>query len=149
MWKDGQAQTALQHYSERLELADVLLAQDPSDANLRADRANALLGKADILLNAKDPAVQNWDQALNLANLAVTQTERRDPRPLSLLSQALRLKGSPGEALLVAEQAAKLLPPVDKRTEADKQTAEEIAFELAKSKAAASLRAKGGNTKRR
>jgi hypothetical protein len=149
LWKNNQTKEALQHYAERLKLADVLLARDPTDANLRADYANALLGNADILLNAKGATPQDWEKALDMARYAVTRTERRDPRLLLLLAQALRLNKLPAESLAVAEEAAKLLPPTDKRTKADEETADEIAFELERSKSAKALPHKSGAKKRR
>ena len=140
LWKDGQTQAAHQYSSERLKLAEGLLNQDPSDANLHSEYANALFNSADILLNGKDPAVQDWSAALELARYAVARTERRDPRLLALLAQALRLNKLPVEALATVEEAAKLLPPPEKRTGKDTATAEEIDFELRRSKAAASAR---------
>jgi tetratricopeptide (TPR) repeat protein len=137
LWRQNQSALALQHYTERLKLAEQLLSRDHEDANLRADYANALLGRADVLLNASEANVRNWPEALEIARFAVARTERRDPRLLSLLSQALRLNGFPAEALSTAQEAAKLLPPPEKRTNADKDTANEIAFELEKSKVAA------------
>jgi tetratricopeptide (TPR) repeat protein len=136
-WKDGQTQAAHQYSSERLKLAEELLNQDPSDANLHSDYANALFHSADILLNGKDPAVQDWPAALELARYAVARTARRDPRLLALLAQALRLNKLPVEALATVEEAAKLLPPPEKRTGNDALTAEEIDFELSRSKVAA------------
>lgn len=143
LWKEGQAQVALQHYTERLKLAEELLAHDPSDANLRSDYGNALFGYADILLNGGN-AVQDWPKALDTARHAVARTERRDPRFLALLAQALRLNNFPAEALAAAEEAAKLLPPQDKRTSDDNLTAKEIAFELSRSRTAASAYPKSG-----
>ena len=148
LWKSNQSQAALQHYSERLKLAERLLSQDQEDANLRADYANALLGKADLFLNAAEPSVRNWPAALEIARFAVARTARLDSRLLSLLAQALRLNNFPAEALAVAEEAEKLLPPPEKRAKTDHETAKEIAFELGKSKAAAS-RVQGGNAKRK
>lgn len=142
LWRIGQPQAALQHYTERLKLAEELLSHDPSDANLRSDFGQALFGYADILLNGGN-TVQDWPKALEMARDAVTRTGRRDPRLLALLAQALRLNESPIEALAVAEEAAKLLPPQDKRTEDDNRTAKEIAFELSKSRTA-SANSKGG-----
>jgi hypothetical protein len=137
LWKDSQTPAAYQFASERLKLAEELLNQDPSDANLHSEYGNALFQSADILLNSKDPAVQDWSAALELARYAVARTQRRDPRLLALLAEALRLNKLPVEALATIEEAAKLLPPPDKRTENDAVTAEEIAFELDRSKVAA------------
>ena len=149
LWRSGQEKEAFQHYAERLKLAEELVTNDPADANLNSDHANALLGYADILLNAKDTAVQNWTTALEMARNAVTRTERRDPRLLSLLAQALRLNNFPVEALSVAEEAAKLLPPEDKRSKDDRQTASEVSWEISRSRTAVSSLAKNGKPKAR
>lgn len=130
LWRTNQNLKALQRAGERWKLAEDLLNQDPLDANLRYDYGNALFGYADILLNVKDKNLQDWQKALELARSAVGRTERRDPRCLALLAQALRLNKSGAEAYAVAEEASKLLPPEDKRTQEDKEVAKEVEFEL-------------------
>ncbi len=147
LWKVGQPQQAVQHYAERLKLAEELLGQDATDANLRSDYGNALFGYADILLNGKDPAVENWPKALETARYAVLRTERRDPRFLALLAQALRLNDFPAEALAAAQEAEKLLPPPDKRTADDLLTAKEIDYELDRSRRAVPARPNNGSQK--
>ncbi len=139
LWKTGQNSQALQRAGERWKLAEDLLNHDPLDANLRYDYGKALFGYADILLNVKDKTLQDWPKALELARSAVIRTERRDPRPLALLAQALRLNKLPTEALATAAEAAKLLPPEDKRTVDDKAIATDVDYEL---KAAKGLRTK-------
>jgi len=106
---------------------------------------NALFGYADILLNGKDPAVQDWPRALETARYAVARTERRDPRLLGLLAQALRLNNFPAEAFAAAEEAAKLLPPPDKRTADDIATAKEIRLRTGRLKGVASAHPKSGS----
>jgi len=151
-WGMAQNQPALKLDAERLKLAEGLLNEDPTDATLGYDYANALFNYADILLNVKDSALQDWPQALELARDAVKRTARRDPRLLALLAQALRLNHFPAEAYAAAEEASQLLPPEDKRTERDKDTAKEITYELSKSKNAATKAAhdapKGRHQKR-
>ncbi|MGB8165969.1 MAG: tetratricopeptide repeat protein [Chthoniobacteraceae bacterium] len=143
LWNDHQPQAALPYFAERLKLAEELLAQDSKDANLRSDCGEALFGYADILLNGGN-AVQDWSKALETVRNAVTLTERRDPRFLALLAQALRLNNAPTEALAAAEEASKLLPPLEKRTKVDNRTAKEVAYELDKSRTAAAAHPKGG-----
>ena len=116
LWKVGQNQRAFDLALERLRLAEVLRSEDPNDAYLKFDYANALYFYADLLLNVSENHLQDWPKALELAQQAVTNTERRDPRLLALLAQALRFAKRVPEALAAAEEAAKLLPPEEKRT---------------------------------
>ena len=130
LWKSGQNAQALQRASERLKLAEELLDEDPSDPLLRVDCGNALFGYADILLNAKDSTLNDRTKALEFARRAAEQTDRRDPRILAFLAQALRLNKAPGEAYEIATEAERLLPPEDARSVSDKYNAKEIDYEL-------------------
>ena len=150
LWKNGQPKEALQYFAERLKLADEMRTQDPSDANLLSDYRNAVFGYADILLNGKDPAVQDWPKALELMRrAAMDRTLPRDSQLLALLAQAQRLNKLPAEALAAAEEAAKLLPPSDKRSPEQEALAKVIAFELSQSKSAAALAPKAALQKSR
>lgn len=138
LWKNGQPKEALQHFAERLKLADELRTQDQSDANLLSDYRNAVFGYADILLTAKDPAVQNCPKALELMQRsALDRTLPRDSQLLVRLAQAQRLSKLSTEAAATAEEAAKLLPLSDKRSPEQEALAKVIAFELSQSKSAA------------
>jgi tetratricopeptide (TPR) repeat protein len=119
---------------ERLKLAETLRAEDPSDADLKDDYANALYAYADLLLNVSDNSLKDWQLALELAQNAVSQTDRRDPKLLALLAQALRFAKRTDEARQVAEEAAKLLPPAEKRTADEKEIAQEIAYEMTRNR---------------
>ncbi len=125
---------AIELSRERLRRAEALRAEDPSDPYLKLDHANALYAYADILLNVSDNTLKDWPLALELAQEAVSLTERQDPQPLVLLAQALRFAKRSPEARQVAEEAAKLLPPEEKRTADEKHVAKEIAYELSKDK---------------
>jgi tetratricopeptide (TPR) repeat protein len=125
---------AIELSQERLRLAETLRAEDPSDPYLKLDHANALYGYADLLLNVSDNTLKDWPRALELAQEAATRTDRRDPRSLVLLAQALRFAKRPDEARKVAEEAATLLPPAEKRTPDEKNVASEITYELGKDK---------------
>ena len=104
-------------------------SEDPNDAYLKLDYANALGFYADLLLNIPDKSLQDWPKALELAQHAVENTERRDLQHLALLAKALRYAKRVPEAAATAEEAAKLLPPEEKRTVKEKQIAENLAFE--------------------
>jgi tetratricopeptide (TPR) repeat protein len=135
LWKLGQNQRALDLALERHNLAEELRSGDPNDPNLKLDFANALYFYADLLLNISDTTLRNWPKALELAQHAVANTDRRDPRLLALLAQALRLAKREPEALAAAEEAAKLMPPKEKRTNSEEQVANEITFEIQQAKA--------------
>ncbi len=129
---------ALDLSQERLQLAEKLRAEDPSDIDLKLDHANALYAYADFLLNVSDNTLKDWPRALELAQRAVSLTERRDPKLLALLAQALRFDKRFDEARQTAEEASKLLPPPQERTYDEKDVAEEVAYELGKSRNAKS-----------
>jgi tetratricopeptide (TPR) repeat protein len=122
--------------AERLKIAESLRAEDPSDPYLKLDHANALYAYADLLLNTTDPAIKDWPRALDLVQEAVKNTDRRDPKFLALLAEALRFMKRPAEARQTAEEAQSLLPPPDKRTSDEKQTAIDISWELRKDRSA-------------
>jgi len=125
---------AIELSQERLRLAETLRAEDPSDPYLKLDYAHALYGYADLLLNVSDNTLKDWPRALQLAQEAVSHTDRRDPESLVLLAQALRFAKRPDEARKAAEEAATLLPPAEKRTQEEKDVANEITYELRKDK---------------
>jgi tetratricopeptide (TPR) repeat protein len=149
LWETGQNQQAVHLDIERLKLAEHLFNEAPTDSNFGHDYANALFNYADFLLNVKDPSMQDWAKALDLARDAVRRSERHDPRLLVLLAQALRLNHLPADAYAAAEEASRLLPPQDKRTDRDKDAAKEIAYELGKSKGAAGKAIRNGSNGRR
>lgn len=121
---------AVELSAERLKIAESLRAEDPSDPYLKLDHANALYAHADLLLNTTDPGIKDWPRALDLVQEAVKNTDRRDPKLLALLAEALRFMKRPAEARQAAEEAQSLLPPPDKRTNDEKQTAIDITWEL-------------------
>lgn len=130
LWKLGENRRALDLGQERLKLAEALSREDQIDPFLKLDYANALYFYADLLLNISDKILQDWPRALELAQHAVEKTGRRDPRLLALLAQALRFAKRVPEAAAAIEEADKLMPPAEKRTEAEKQVTAEIAWEM-------------------
>ncbi len=134
LWKLEQNQRALDLALERLKLAEDLRSEDPGDTYLKLDYTNALYFYADLLLNVSDKKLQDRLKALELVQQAVANTERRDPRLLTLLAQALRFAKRLPEALAAVEEADKLMPPVEKRNAQEKNVAEEIAWEKARLK---------------
>lgn len=119
---------------ERLKLAETLRAEDPSDDDLKLDYANALYGYADKLLNTPDSTLKDWPRALELAQQAVSLSQRKDAKFLALLAQALRFAKRPDEARQAAEDANKLLPPPVERSAAEKDVAKDVEYELRKSR---------------
>ncbi|HWY40052.1 MAG TPA: AAA-like domain-containing protein [Chthoniobacterales bacterium] len=134
-WKDKNSamiQRAVELSKERLKIAETLLEEDPSDPHTKPEHADALAGYADLLLNVSDPSVKDWNRALELAQDAVRETDRRDPRSLVVLAQALRFTKHPAEARQAAEEANTLLPPPGKRTSDERRIWYDINWELRK-----------------
>jgi tetratricopeptide (TPR) repeat protein len=121
---------------ERLQIAERLRDEDASDPHTQADYAGALAGYADLLLNVSDPTVKDWPHALALAQEAAQLTDRRDPRSLVVLAQALRFNKRPAEARQAAEEAYALLPPPPKRTSDERHMWYDINYELHKDRSA-------------
>src|SRR6266404_854099 len=121
---------------ERLQITEKLRAEDASDPHTQADYADALAAYADLLLNVSDPTVKDWPRALTLAEEAVRLTDRRDPRSLVVLAQALRFNKRAAEARQAAEEANALLPPQQKRTGDERRTWYDINYELHKDRSA-------------
>jgi len=121
---------------ERLQITEKLRAEDASDPHAQADYADALAAYADLLLNVSDPTVKDWPRALTLAEEAVRLTDRRDPRSLVVLAQALRFNKRAAEARQAAEEANALLPPQQKRTGDERRTWYDINYELHKDRSA-------------
>jgi tetratricopeptide (TPR) repeat protein len=135
-------QHAIDLSKERLAIAETLRQGDgASDPRTQEDYAHALSDYADLLLNVSDPAVKDWPRALQLAEDAVRQTDRRDIRSLVVYAQALRFMKRPTEALRAAEEANTLLPPPEKRTSDERQIAYDINWELHKDRSADSASA--------
>jgi tetratricopeptide (TPR) repeat protein len=114
---------------ERLAIVERLRAEDASDP-YKTDYADALAGYADLLLNTPELSLRDWPRALDLAQEAVRQTDRRDVRSLTVLAQALRFMKRLVEARQTAEEALALLPPPDKRTSDERQAWYNINWEL-------------------
>lgn len=131
----GENQRAHDLGLERLKLAETWHSEDPGDPLLKLDHNNAIGFYAHLLLNVPDKALQDWPRALVLAQQAARDTERRDPRFLALLAQALRCADRASEAIAAADEADKLLPPKEKRTAEEKIVATEIAFVTGRAKA--------------
>jgi len=121
---------------ERLQITEKLRAEDASDPHTQADYADALAAYADLLLNVSDPTVKDWPRALTLAEEAVRLTDRRDPRSLVVLAQAMRFNKRAAEARQAAEEANALLPPQQKRTGDERRMWYDINYELHKDRSA-------------
>jgi tetratricopeptide (TPR) repeat protein len=122
--------------NERLQITEKLRDEDSSDPHTQADYADALAGYADLLLNVSDPGVKDWNRALSLAEDAVRLTDRRDPRSLVVLAQALRFNKRAPEARQAAEEANALLPPAQKRNGDERRIWYDINYELQKDRSA-------------
>ena len=139
-WKAKNSDTirrAVDLTKERLQITETLRSEDDSDPHTQADYASALAGYADLLLNVSDPTVKDRPHALTLAQQAVQLTDRRDPRSLAVLAQALRLNNLPADARKAAEEAYALLPPPQRRNSDDRRNWYDINYELQKDRSAA------------
>jgi len=75
---------------------------------MRPAWAGALSHVAVVLATQKDPQLRNTDEALRLAQKAVSITEGKDPAPLDALARVYAELGRFTEAADVAERAAQL-----------------------------------------
>lgn len=135
LWMLKENQRALDLAKERLDIAEGFLEDYPGDISFQQDRDNGLYFYVELLLKIDDKELQDKPKALELAKQAVISTERRNPRFLALLAQALWSSKRPSEALLAAQEGSKLLPPERKLSDEEKLIAEDFAYIIQKSKA--------------